>query len=64
VQISLKAKRQFETVYKMLLEIVPCNIALRCLLVYNTHKTVGRYTHGELAAFKHKQLIEEVLNGG
>lgn len=61
VQISLIAKRQFETVRKMLFEIVPCNIALKCLLMYNTHKVLKGYTHKQLAAYTHKQLTEEVL---
>jgi len=62
VQISLIAKRQFETVRKMLLEIVPCNIALRCLLMYNTHNTLNAYTHGQLTVYTHRQVTEEVLN--
>ena len=62
VQISLIAKRQFETVRKMLLEIVPCNVALRCLLMYNTHNTLNAYTHGQLTVYTHRQVTEEVLN--
>lgn len=61
VKISLIAKRQFETVHKMLLEIVPCNIALRCLLAYNTHRTLSVFTHRQLAKYTHRQLTEEVL---
>jgi hypothetical protein len=61
VQISLIAKRQFETVKEMLLEIVPCNISLRCLLMYNTHRTLSAFTHKTLSVYTHRQLIEEVV---
>lgn len=62
VQISLIAKRQFETVKKMLMEIVPANIALKCLLMFNTHNTLRGFTHRQLMQFKHRELTEEVLD--
>ncbi len=68
VQISLIAKRQFETVRKMLLEIVPCNIVLNCLLMYNTHRVVKNYTqttqnigHKSLHTYTHRKITEEVI---
>ena len=61
VRIQLIAKNQFQTVRQMLLDIVPANISLSCLLVYNTYNIVGKYTHAQLKPYTHQNLTEEVL---
>lgn len=61
VLVKLKAKKQFETVRKMLLEMLPCNISLICMIAYNTHGVLSNYTHGGLRQYTQRQLREEVL---
>lgn len=61
VMIELRAKNQFETVRKMLKEMLPCNISLICLLVYNKHSKLHKFTHGQLAVYTHRQLTDEVV---
>lgn len=64
VMLQLRAKNQFDTVYRMLKRMLPCNISLICLLAYNRHMDLGRLTHKQLAAFNHRMLFEEVLENG
>ena len=61
VLIKLRAKKQFETVKKILIEMLPCNISLICMLAYNTHRTLHKYTHSELKQYTQRQLREEIL---
>lgn len=61
VVLQLKAKNQFETVKKMLKRMLPCNISLKCSLAYNRHRDLAKFSHGQLKAFTHKMLYDEVL---
>ncbi len=61
VLIQLEAKSQYNTVVKMLREMLPCNIALRCALAYNRHLTLKPFTHKSLSAYSNRALREEVV---
>lgn len=61
VQLKLEAKRQYDTVRKMLLKMIPCNISLNCTLVYNKHSVLAGHRHIDLAAYIHRELKEEVI---
>lgn len=45
-------------------EIKPAHLAFEYEYVYNTYAVLGRLTHGQLAAFTHNQLRNEVLTNG
>jgi hypothetical protein len=61
VMLQLDAKNKYDTVIKMLREMLPCNIALICLLAYNRHSTLGGFTHSTLSGYTHRELIDEVI---
>lgn len=61
VKIALTAKKKFEEVGSLLDRVVPCNMIISLLLIYNQHKTLHRFTHAELKQYTHKELREEVL---
>ena len=61
VKVLLTRKHQINEVIKMLEEIVPCNIIISVILMYNTNAILANYTHGQLADYTHYELREEVL---
>jgi len=61
VMIRLNAKNKFDSVVKMLREMLPCNISLICSLAYNRHFDFMPFTHQVLSAYNHRQLTEEVI---
>lgn len=44
--------------------MVPQNMVVTLLQLYNTHGELGRFTHAQLAAYTHDQLRNEVLKNG
>ncbi len=64
VRIALKSKRNFETVRDMMNEMIPANMVLNLSLLYNQHQTLSKFTHGQLSAYTHRQLREELLEDG
>lgn len=61
VLVALTAKNQFEEVGKLLEREVPANIVISLGLKYNQHLMLSAYTHGDLAAFTHDRLRNEVV---
>lgn len=64
VKIGLEAKNNFNDVESMLNRVVPQNMVVNLLQLYNTHAELGRFTHAQLAAYTHNQLRNEVLTNG
>lgn len=62
VKIGLAAKNNFTDVESLLNRVVPQNLIVTLLQLYNTHAELGRFTHSQLAAHTHDQLRNEVLN--
>ena len=63
VKVALTAKRNLSAVQELLREVVPANMVVSCTLLYNQHRTLARFTHTRLAAYTHRELREEVLDG-
>ena len=49
---------------KTIEEIKPAHLAFEYEYVYNTHTSLKRFTHAQLAAYTHYQLRNEVINNG
>ena len=64
VKIGLAAKNNFNDVESLLNRVVPQNLVVTLLQLYNTHAELGRFTHAQLAAYTHNQLRNEVLKNG
>lgn len=63
VKVALTAKRNLSAVQELLREVVPANMVVSCTLLYNQHRTLAGFTHARLAAYTHRGLREEVLDG-
>ncbi|MCI8876485.1 MAG: DUF2313 domain-containing protein [Lachnospiraceae bacterium] len=61
VKVELVSKSMVDSVAAMLDAVLPCNILYSVELLYNQHKTLSPFTHGELKRYTHKELREEVL---
>jgi hypothetical protein len=61
VKVALTAKKKFSEVGNLLARVVPCNIVISLLLLYNQHKTLHQFTHTQLSKYSHKELREEVI---
>lgn len=64
VRIALTAKSNYEDVDNMLQRMVPANMIIDLSLMYNQHRTLGKFTHRQLGAYTHNQLRNEVLENG
>lgn len=62
VKIGLAAKNNFSDVASLLDRVVPENMVVTLLQLYNTHGELGRFTHAQLSTFTHDQLRNEVMN--
>ena len=60
VKLSLSNEHNLEAVEQLLDKILPANL-LRTVTTFNAHGMISDYTHGQLAAFTHKELREGVL---
>lgn len=56
VSLGLKSKNSYDDVVSLLKRIVPANILLETVILYNQHKMLSRYTHKELAKNTHYNL--------
>lgn len=56
VLIELKSKNQVDSVRQMLHDMLPANMMYTVEIRYNQHATLGKLTHGEMAAYTHDQL--------
>lgn len=64
VRIALTARSNYDDVGNMLGRMIPANMIIDLSLMYNQHKTLGKFTHRRLAAYTHNQLRNEVLANG
>lgn len=62
VRIALASKNNYGEVESLLERIVPANIIIDVSLKYNPHSTFTTLTHGELTAYTHYDLRNEVFN--
>jgi hypothetical protein len=62
VKVGLAAKNNFSDVESLLNRVVPQNLVVNLLQLYNTHAELGRFTHAHLSAYTHDQLRNEVVN--
>ena len=62
--ITPKGTNNFNDVESLLNRVVPQNMVVTLLQLYNTHAELGRFTHAQLAAYTHNQLRNEVLKNG
>lgn len=61
VKVALTAKKKFSEIGNLLDRVIPCNILIILLIMYNQHKTLRPFTHAYLNQYTHKQLREEVI---
>lgn len=61
VKVALTAKKKFKEVGFLLDRVVPCNIVISLILLYNQHFTFSKYTHYELSQYTHNRLREDVM---
>lgn len=64
VRVALASKKNYRITEEMLGEVIPVNMEVDLSLLYNQHKTLGKFTHRQLAAFTHRQIRNEVLKDG
>lgn len=61
VKVNLVAKGKFNEVDALLNRTVPANMVIDLRLIYNQHSTLSQLTHGQLSAFTHSHIRNEVL---
>lgn len=61
VKIDLKAKSMINTVQNYLENVVPLNLVIDLILLYNTHEILSKFTHEQLSQYINLQLREEVF---
>lgn len=63
VSLALQVKEQYDYLSNLLKEIVPANIMIELVVLYNTHGKLKSkpFIHDDMAVYTHKQLSEEVL---
>lgn len=64
IRVALTRKTMLHDVTELAEKMVPLNMCLTCSLLYNQHKTLGKFTYRQLAAFTHRQIRNEVLKDG
>ena len=64
VRIALTSRNSFDDVCALLERIVPSNMIIDASLMYNQHKAFAKYTNGQLTAYTHDQMRNEVMNNG
>ena len=62
VKVALTAKKKFTEVGNLLDRVVPCNIVISLLLLYNQHLTLKQFTYSHLSQYTYGGLREEVLS--
>ena len=62
VKIGLSAQNNFNDVQALLNRVVPQNMAVSLIQLYNPHSELENFTHGQLAAYTHDQLRKEEMN--
>lgn len=63
IKVELIAKNSFNDVAEMIKRVVPANMLTEVRIIYNQHKTLGKFTHRYLSGHTHNEIRNEVLNG-
>ena len=61
VKLPLSNINNFDAVKELLEKMIPANMVIHVIVRYNSNEKLYSFTHGELAAYTHKQLREENL---
>lgn len=62
VKVALVSKNNFKSVQELLERVIPQNMIIECILMYNQHQTLANYTHDQLAAWAYDHIRNEVLD--
>jgi DNA-binding PadR family transcriptional regulator len=62
VKVALSAKEMFHIIVEYLETIVPLNMIINCMLLYNQYSQLDKYTYVDLGKYTYQTLREEVLN--
>lgn len=60
VKLALSNEHNFETVENLIERVVPANLVRR-VGMFNTYGIVGGLTHGQLSAYTHTEIRQEIL---
>lgn len=63
VLVGLRAKSNFNDIVNLLENIIPANMIIDCIVKYNQHINLAKYTHKELSQYNIMQIKEDVLHG-
>lgn len=61
-QIELTRRLMFKSVQELFEQMVPLDYLLSVVLRYNQHITLHKFTHGQLKAYTHFSLRNDVIN--
>ena len=61
-QIELTRRLMFKSVQELFEQMVPLDYLLSVVLRYNQHLTLRKFTHGQLKAYTHFSLRNDVIN--
>lgn len=61
VNLELRNKNNYHTVYDYLRKAVPANMEIVMSLLYNTYSMLAQFTHHQLSKYTYAQLREDVL---
>lgn len=62
IKLALANKNQFQSVVDLVYSIVPCNMLIDIIIMYNTHDMLSELTYEQLSAYTHEQLRNNVIN--
>lgn len=62
VKLAVGNHNNYSEVENILKKMIPANLTQHIELMYNPHRVLSRFTHGQLSAYTHDQLRNEVLN--
>ena len=61
IQLGLGNINNFDEVVETLKKMIPANMTQHVQIMYNTHKTLSKFRHSELATRTHENLRKEVF---
>ena len=61
-QVELTRRLMFKSVQELFEQMVPLDYLLSVVLRYNQHLTLHKFTHGQLKAYTHFSLRNDVMN--
>lgn len=61
VKLALESKENYQEVVDVLKKMIPANMTQYVQIMYNKHEVLMQFTHGELSAYTHEQLRNEVF---